>query len=383
MPFIFDFFLFYIFFISALDKFIFSHHSKLISEIQDNNASMTEIIFDDIGSFPLPAGTSKEWMAEKFSEKKSDAELFKVINDAFMKKVEAGVEVPTYPQYQDMNEQFLSIIRDSNCTEELFKVKLSDARIIELEAIETVAKAYREEHGEKLDLRICVTGPLELYLKEFGGTEYVDILNLFAESVNRFVKNSLSGAKNFNIRTVSIDEPSIGINPQIMFSDNDLIKAMDIACSSAKKAACDVEIHLHSPLHYTLACQTENINVIGVESAATPSYLDLIDKNILEDADSYLRVGIARTDVFNLAAVLNDKYNINVWKETQYFPEIINDMETPAVILKRLSKAYSMFGEGIKYTGPDCGMGAWPTQELAAQLLSNVAEGMADFKKSL
>ncbi|MDK2826262.1 MAG: 5-methyltetrahydropteroyltriglutamate--homocysteine methyltransferase, partial [Methanolobus sp.] len=73
---------------------------------------MAEIIFDDIGSFPLPAGTSKEWMAGRFSEKKSDADLFRVINDAFMMKVEAGVEVPTYPQYQDMNEQFLSIIRD-------------------------------------------------------------------------------------------------------------------------------------------------------------------------------------------------------------------------------------------------------------------------------
>jgi 5-methyltetrahydropteroyltriglutamate--homocysteine methyltransferase len=342
---------------------------------------MAEIIFDDIGSFPLPSGTSKEWMAGKFSGKKSDEDLFRVINEAFMKKVEAGVEVPTYPQYQDMNEQFLSIIRDSDLTEEPFKVKLANARIIELQAIETVARAYREENGEKLDVRICVTGPLELYLKEFGGTEYVDILNLFAQSVDRFVKNSLSNARNFNIRTVSIDEPSIGINPQVMFSDNDLIKAMDIACISAKKAACDVEIHLHSPLHYKLACQTENISVIGVESAATPSYLDLIDKKVLEESDSYLRVGIARTDIFNLVSVLNDKYNTNVWKDTRYFPEIIDEMETPELISKRLSKAYSMFGESIRYAGPDCGLGSWPSQEMAASLLSNVAQGMAKFRE--
>nr|WP_321496938.1 methionine synthase [uncultured Methanolobus sp.] len=343
---------------------------------------MAEIIFDDIGSFPLPSGTSKEWMAGKFSGKKSDADLFKVINDAFMMKVDAGVDVPTYPQYQDMNEQFLSIIRDPKCTEEPFKVKVSDARIMELEAISKVAKTYREVNGEKLNVRVCVTGPLELYLKEFGGTEYVDILNLLGESVDRFVKNSLSVAKDFNIKTVSIDEPSIGINPQVMFSDNDLTKAMDIACSSAKKAGCDVEIHLHSPLHYKLACQTQNISVIGVESAATPSYLDLIDKKVLEDTDSYLRVGIARTDVFNLVSVLNDKYNTNVWKETKYFPEIIDEMETPQIISKRLSKAYSMFGESIKYAGPDCGLGAWPSQEIAAQLLSNVSKGMADFRKS-
>ncbi|MEZ5334276.1 MAG: methionine synthase [Methanolobus sp.] len=341
---------------------------------------MAEIIFDDIGSFPLPEGVSREWMAEKFSERKNDDKLFEVINEAFMKKVDAGVEVSTYPQYQDMNEQFLSIIRDPECTEEPFKVKTDSARILELEAIETVAKAYREEKGEKLDVRVCVTGPLELYLKEFGGTEYVDILKLLGESIDRFVKNSLSNAKEFNIKTVSIDEPSIGINPQVMFSDNDLIKAMDIACNSAKKAGCDVEIHLHSPLHYKLASQAKNISVIGVESAATPSYLELIDKKELEDTDSYMRVGIARTDVFNLVAVLNDKYNTNVWKDTQHFSEIITDMETPEIISKRLSKAYSMFDDCIKYAGPDCGLGSWPSQEMASQLLSNVSKGIADFK---
>lgn len=344
---------------------------------------MAEIIFDDIGSFPLPAGTSRDWMAGKFSEKKNNADLFRIINDAFMKKVEAGVEVPTYPQYQDMNEQFLSIIRDPICTEEPFKVKLTDARIIELEAIESVAKAYREEHGKKLDVRVCVTGPLELYLKDFGGTEYVDILKILAESVDRFVKNSLSNAKDFNIRTVSIDEPSIGINPQVMFSDNDLVKAMDIACSSAKKAGCDVEVHLHSPLHYKLACQAENISVIGVESAATPSYLDLIDRKELEDSDSFLRVGIARTDVFNLVAALNEKYNTNVWKDQTHMEEIVTQMETPETIRKRLEKAYSMFGESIRYAGPDCGLGSWPGQDMAAQLFRNVAEGLADFRKSL
>ena len=273
-------------------------------------------------------------------------------------KVDAGVEVPTYPQYQDMNEQFLSVIRDSDNCEEPFKVKLDAARIMELESIEPVAKAYMEDTGDKLDIRVCVTGPLELYLKEFGGTEYADILNLFGESIDRFVKNSIS-------------------------NDNQLITAMDKACQSASNNGCDVEIHLHSPLHYTLACQSDNISVIGVESAATPSYLELIDKKVLEDSDSFLRVGVARTDIFNLVAVLNEKYNTNVWKETQHFPEIINEMETPAVISKRLANAYSIFDERIKYAGPDCGLGSWPSQEMASQLLSNVAKGIADFKKSL
>ena len=51
----------------------------------------------------------------------------------------------------------------------------------------------------------------------------------------------------------------------------------------ASKWGADVEIHLHSPLYYNLACETPTINVIGVESAGTPSYLELIDKKVLEE----------------------------------------------------------------------------------------------------
>ena len=35
-----------------------------------------------------------------------------------------------------------------------------------LEAIEKVAKAYKEQFGETLKVRICVTGPTELYLRD-------------------------------------------------------------------------------------------------------------------------------------------------------------------------------------------------------------------------
>lgn len=341
---------------------------------------MTEIIFDEIGSYPLPEGVTKEWLAHAFSTREEDEKLFSVINDTFQKKIDAGVQVPNYPQFQDMNQQFLSIINDPECSNGPYDVKEDCARIMELEAIEPAAKKYREEHGEKLGIRVCLTGPLELYLKEFGSTEYTDILNLLAVSVDRFAKKAIESAENFYVKTISIDEPSIGINPQIMFSDSELIEALTTASQSANKLGADVEIHLHSPIHYHLAARTPSINVIGVESAANPDYLELIDKKLLEDTDSYLRVGVARTDVFNLAAILNEKYNINVWKDMDRFEEIISDMETPETVTKRLEKAYDMFGDRVKYAGPDCGLGSWPTQEIASRLLSNVAKGIANFK---
>ncbi|WP_298682402.1 methionine synthase [uncultured Methanomethylovorans sp.] len=337
---------------------------------------MNDLIFDDIGSYPLPQGVTKEWVQKAFSKHSEREKLFQIINAAFQQKVDAGVEAPTYPQYQDMNEQFLSVIRDPENTEEPFKVKEKAARILELEAVQPAAQMYMQSHGEKQNTRVCVTGPLEMYLKEFGGTEYTDILYLLAESVDRFLKNSIENSGYLNISVVSIDEPSIGINPQVMFDDDELIQALKIATRSAHRKGIDVQIHLHSPLHYKLACDTSQINVIGVESAGHPSYLDLIDKRVLDESDSFLRVGIARTDISNLVSVLNDKYGTNVWKDPSRLQEIVTGLETPDVIAKRLEKAYSIFGERIKYVGPDCGLGSWPSQQIASQLLQNVAAGM-------
>jgi 5-methyltetrahydropteroyltriglutamate--homocysteine methyltransferase len=342
-----------------------------------------EIIFDDIGSFPLPAGVSREWIEQAVSIRNEDERLFEIISQVMEQKITAGVEVPTYPQFQDMNKQFLRIIDDPKCTEAPLMVKESEAKILELEAISDLAKIYKEQNGEPLKIRVCVTGPIELYQQEFGSTSYGDVLLTFARSIDRFVKNSIEHHSDIQVKTVSIDEPSIGIHPQIMHSDDYIVQALTIAGETAHKHGIDTEIHLHSPLNYKLVCDVPTINVIGVESAANPSYLELIDRQDLEASDTFLRVGIARTDIFGLTAVLNEKYDTNVWKEQDKLPEVITKMETPEVIAKRLSKYHEMFDGSIKYAGPDCGLGSWPTQELAQQLLANTASGILMFRQDL
>jgi 5-methyltetrahydropteroyltriglutamate--homocysteine methyltransferase len=303
-------------------------------------------------------------------------------------KIDAGVDIPTYPQFQDMSRQFLDIINDEANTEREkgeeyvpMLIRKRNARIIELDAIEDFGKEYHEKTGKVLNIRICVTGPIELYTKQFGGTSYKDVLDVLAADVDRFISNSIDNAKNFNIATVSIDEPSIGINSNIMLSDNDMIDALEKASYTANSQRIDTQIHLHSPLHYKLICQTKTIDIMSVESAANPSYLDLIDKKDLEDYDKFLRVGIARTDIFNMSAILNEKYGMNVWKEPVRLEDIVTGMETTYVIEKRLEDYYKIFGDKIKYAGPDCGLGAWPTQELAFNLLRNTSIAIKEFLK--
>ncbi len=338
------------------------------------------ILFNDIGSYPPPEDISRDRIIKAL--KSNDSQATKILRDAMRQKIEAGVDVPTYPQFQDMNQQFLGIINDEANTEEPLLVRKEKARIMELEAIEEVGAEYYKKNGRKLNIRVCVTGPVELYLKQFGGAAYKDILDAFATSIDRFISNSIDNARHLQIVTVSIDEPSIGINPQLMFSDSDLIEALEKASKTAASHNIDTEIHLHSPLHYKLICKVPSISIIGVESAANPSYLDLIDKKDLEDYDKFLRVGVSRTDIFNMAAALNEKYGTNVWKEPTKLEEIVTVMETPKTIAMRLGKIYDTFGDRIKYAGPDCGLGSWPTQEMAFKLLLNTGTGIKEFLKN-
>lgn len=337
------------------------------------------ILFDDIGSYPLPTGISKDWITGAI--KKRDPRSFNIIRDAMQQKIDAKVDVPTYPQFRDMTQQFLEIINDESVTEEPMLVRKENAIIQELQAIEEVGTEYSKKTGNILNIRVCITGPIELYIKQFGPTVYKDILDVLAVDVNRFISSSIKNAKHFKIVTISIDEPSIGINPQIMFNNDDIIDALEKAANITSSYKIDIEIHLHSPLHYKTICEVSSIGIIGVESAANPSYLDLIDKKDLEEYDKFLRVGVSRTDISKMVADINEKSGTNVWKDILLLEKAIADTETPYIIEKRLEKIYTLFDERIKYAGPDCGLGSWQSQKLAFNLLKNTGIGIKEFLK--
>ena len=138
------------------------------------------ILFDDIGSYPLPQNISREWIQNSVGNMDKQDRLYEVIQDAMRQKIEAGVLIPTYPQFQDMNEQFLRVITSEE-DDEPFIVKEERAKIIELDALEPVAKDYKESTGERLKTRICVTGPIELHLRQLGNTIFGDISPVFSD----------------------------------------------------------------------------------------------------------------------------------------------------------------------------------------------------------
>lgn len=313
------------------------------------------IFFDDIGSYPLPKGTRLDGLSKE--------QYLDLLRDVLAQKISAGVEVPTYPQFRDMIRMFMDPIENPDLTESPYLIKKENAEIIELQAVSP---------GQ--EVRVCVTGPLELYISAFGATNYSDILYNLAESVARFLERAKEQGK---ISVASLDEPSLGISSNVVFGEDDILKALEIASRPCRGMDC--EVHLHSPLYAEPCARVPGINIVGIESAANPDYLKLVDRKMLEDTGTYLRAGIARTDILAMAARRNEQLGVNLWNDLSMLEKEIFGMESPQVMEKRLEKAYSLFGERLKVVGPDCGLGSWPSQKMAHKLLSNCALAIKSF----
>lgn len=305
---------------------------------------------DDIGSFPIPRGISREWIARNLESK----EYEEMVQRAFLMKAKY-LDCPNYPQFRDMIEMFMEPIKTYQ--EDAYLIEKSRAVIPELEYV------------QKMDVdsvRVCITGPFELYYREFGGVIYDDILLNLAESVRRFAENA---CKFENVKCVSIDEPSLGIAPDLQPEDELLKRAFEYNFKA------DVQIHLHEPLFYEKILETD-IDVIGIECAKKPENMDFIDVELVESADKKLRIGVARSDIDGIIAEFNAANNVNAWGNEELISLAIDEIEPIEKIAERLKKAKEKFGDLIAYVGPDCGLFSFPTQELALQLLRNLRKAV-------
>ncbi|ODS42215.1 MAG: hypothetical protein MSIBF_02450 [Candidatus Altiarchaeales archaeon IMC4] len=342
-----------------------------------------KMITDDIGSFPAPGIERKRAQEIALSIASGsccaeDKTLFdNAVSSAMQMKLDSGIDVPNFPQFADMISGFFSLIENFQ-SDEPWVVQREKAAIPEIESLKKFAKKRYDETGKPLELRACVTGPLELYLKTAGNSVEGDLLANIAKSVSFFVENSAMNEKYIKTSILSIDEPSLGLNPNIMADEGDLAKAWEISVGPAK--GIDVHVHLHSPNDMDKFYGVAGVNVIGIEAAEEPNNLGIVDKEGLEENGKFLRIGVARTNIFGIASDFLGKTGIDVWREPAKLGQMVDDMEGPEIIGKRLEKAHGMFGELIKYVGPDCGLGSWPTAQAASLLLKNTTRAVNEFK---
>jgi 5-methyltetrahydropteroyltriglutamate--homocysteine methyltransferase len=342
-----------------------------------------DTLIDDVGSFPLPPTVDGETFNRAYclareaiingNDPRKDEFLLKnfcmVTLDAFKEKSLAGLDVVNYPQQYDGMKQVSDVIHMA-MAKGTFLVQEKQAILPEVHLIREEAKKLSEELGKKISLRVCIFGPMEQYLQEIGTIPYSIVLDSFAETIRRFAANSVLNLKYVKTEVVSIDEPSFGFE--------NIAARKDAICKVLEKAfdfhGAVRQIHLHSSSRLADLLGIKNIDVLSFEYAASPRNIEGISRKMLEDADKQIRVGVSRTDIDSIMAEL---YNKGVTKPT---PEQMVDSED--AIRKRYLAAKGKYGDRMTFTGPDCGLGSWPSQEVAQLLLKRTVKAVKSAKTS-
>ncbi|MFZ1039449.1 MAG: hypothetical protein WAN53_06170, partial [Candidatus Bathyarchaeia archaeon] len=336
-----------------------------------------DTLVDDVGSFPLPSyvdrntfnrayDLARQAIIEGRDVMKDDflsSKFCKIVIDSFKKKCAAGLDVINYPQHYDMYRQFAEPIHGV-MKEGTYVVDEKQAFIPEMHVINEAARGLSEELGRRVMLRACITGPMELYLKEVGTVPYKDILLMFAETVRRFAGNSILNSKYVKTEAVSLDEPSFGF--QDISADRDTV--LEVLENAFDFKGVTKQIHLHSSSRVSDLLDVENVDVLAFEYAASPRNIESLSRQMLDKADKQMRVGVSRTDIDSITAELYDK--------GVAMPTATQMVESEDTIRKRFMAAKEKYGDRMTFTGPDCGLGGWPTQEAAQLLLKRTVDAV-------
>ncbi|MCL1970750.1 MAG: hypothetical protein FWF66_04770 [Candidatus Bathyarchaeota archaeon] len=298
--------------------------------------------------------TTDEFMQKTFCQ---------IVLDSFRKKLTCGLDVVTFPQQFSGLRQIGDAIHEA-MMQGSFVVDTSKAVLPEVYVLNRYAKELSEEFNKKILLRVCIFGPLEQYLHEIGTTAYPDVLEGFAETINRFAKNAILNSKYIETKVISIDEPSYGhtnltATPELVVKT--LQKAYDFHGPTR-------QIHLHFTNGIRNLTNIKNLDVLSFEFAASPRNINDIPKKLLEETDKQIRVGIARTDIDTIWAEACEK-----GFEKPTAEQLAEPVET---IQKRYLVAKEKYGETLTFTGPDCGLGSWPDQDVAALVLKRTVDAV-------
>ena len=336
-----------------------------------------DTLVDDIGSFPLPAGIKREEYARAYEVARQaiinhqdpskdefiQKNFYSVVIESFKTKIRTGLDVVNFPQHFSGIRQVGDAVHAA-MEKGSFVVDQELAFLPEIYVLNQEAKRLNEEFGKKIQLRVSIFGPIEQYLAEVGATAYSDVLEGFAQTINRFAKNSILNNKYIETKVISIDEPSLGhsnFSGSTEMIHQTLEKAYDFHGPTKQ-----IHLHFASGVHDLLS--VKGLDVLSFEYAASPKNIEAVPKSVLEKADKQIRVGIARTDIDSIWAELYEKGFPNPFNE-----QLVDSVDA---IKNRYHVAKEKYGDRMTFTGPDCGLGGWPSQDAAELVLKRAVEAV-------
>ncbi|HDQ06610.1 MAG TPA: hypothetical protein ENN36_07820 [Candidatus Bathyarchaeota archaeon] len=361
----------------------------------------------DVGSLPLVGDSSKFVEgADRFSLFSADesAKFFEEkVLEGLLDKIGAGIEVPNFPQFRDMNEMFLSMIdgveriNGGYIQTEIPSVKAGRSCIPEVMVIEKNSQKIQEKNGAPFEVRICVTGPYTL--ASFFPYRKKDIFTKLGNVISQITENSIFSNKHGRVSLVSVDEPVFGLQDDGLIDygsegRENLRSAWESIFHKIKSKNAQTMIHLHStanPLFWDIA----SLDVI--ESHVDDPLTEMKKtRELLESRDKFLKASVAVNDFDALIkervvadsseklaeSDLNERV-ADAWTEIKHGrvnPESF--LETVDLMKSRLAKLVERFGaERVLYAGPECGLKGYPTYETALECLRRVSSAVEGFEK--
>ena len=359
----------------------------------------------DVGSFP-PVADSRQFVegANRFSLSSADesANFFeKKVLEGLVDKIGAGIDVPNFPQFRDMNKMFLSVIDGIERTNggyietQIPSVKADRSCIPEVMVIEKNSQRIQEKKGAAFEIRICVTGPYTL--ASFFPYKREDTFSRLGSVVSQIVESSIFNNKHGRVSLVSVDEPVFGLqdDPLIDFGSEgreNLRRTWESIFHKIKSKNAQSMIHLHStanPLFWdipSLDVIESHVDDPLIKMKKTGELLESRDKFLkasvaVNDFDALIRKKIAADSPEKLAeSDLNERI-ADTWtgiKHGRINPESF--LETVELMKSRLVKVAEQFGaERVLYAGPECGLKGYPTYETVLECLRRVSTAVENF----
>ena len=320
----------------------------------------------------------------------------KRVTEVFLDKIGAGIDVPNYPQFRDMNQMFLEMMDEVEKTEGgymetgILSLKAGKGRIPEVSAIEKASPKICEKIGESFKLRVCVTGPYTLSsLFIYRDSE---IFTRLRDVLSQIVESNLFSGKYGGVVLVVVDEPTFGLidDPLIdrgSIGRENLRKAWDSVFQKVSSKGVQTCLHLHNTAD-SLFWEVESLNIIE-SHVDDPLYYMKRTKELLESTDKFLKASICITDFDKLVGnriVADSEQKLNESSVNQRIAEVWRDithkelnpksfLEDEEAMQKRLMKIIEKFGtERVPYAGPECGLRSFPTYESALECLKRVSK---------
>jgi 5-methyltetrahydropteroyltriglutamate--homocysteine methyltransferase len=362
----------------------------------------------DVGSLPFSGdfesfskgahgfGSLLELLHPEDPSKSGPCHLFEEkVLEGLLGKLHAGIDVPNYPQFRDMNEMFLELMDGVRKTKGGYdlngRLRLKPGRRVlpEVEAVKRNASRIRETVGQKVALKICVTGPYTLSSLLVNRTPQAFIQ--FGEVLQEIVEANVIKQSNLEVTLVSIDEPTFGFISDPLLDRGALgreilLETWERICHRVKARGAKTIMHLHNTADEIFW----NVRALEVVEShvGDPLYESVSARKACETSDKFVKASIAVTDFDRLIRekILESDPNLSeasigglvaeTWnsiKKGETDPEAY--LESKRVMESRLKRILSVFGEErVPLAGPECGTRSFPTIHCALECLRRTSE---------